>query len=141
MLSNLKRIFDRFFGFSSNSVHRLSTLSLDSRHRMLRLLGRLKPQIFDLHLLLKPTYHVRHQDPPSIPLNAMHRMGNVAEIHRRNSVMARWGIPGISFSLKRALGLTALRQKVAKAIKVPTTRSGMERKIGRAILDTLFKKR
>lgn len=55
--------------------------------------------------------------------------------------MARWGIPGISFSLKRALGLTALRQKVAKALKVPTTRSGLERKIGRAILDTLFKKR
>ena len=29
--------------------------------------------------------------------------------------MARWRIPGISFSLKRALGLTALRQKVSKA--------------------------
>lgn len=108
---------------------------------MLRLLARLKPQIFDLNLPVGSVYHVMHKDPASIPLNAMHLMGNVAEIHRRNSVMARWGIPGISFSLKRALGLTALRQKVAKAIKVPTTRSGMERKIGRAILDTLFKKR
>ena len=49
--------------------------------------------------------------------------------------MARWGIPGISFSLKRALGLTALRQKVSKALGVPTTRSGIERKIGRSILN------
>lgn len=54
--------------------------------------------------------------------------------------MARWRIPGISFSLKRALGLTALRQKVSKALGVPTTRSGIERKIGRSILNALFKK-
>lgn len=55
--------------------------------------------------------------------------------------MARWVIPGISFSLKRALGLTALRQKVSKALGVPTTRSGIERKIGRSILNALFKKK
>ena len=55
--------------------------------------------------------------------------------------MARWVIPGISFSLKGALGLTALRQKVSKALGMPTTRSGIERKIGRSILNTHFKKK
>jgi hypothetical protein len=43
-------------------------------------------------------------------------------------------IPGISFSLKRALGISAVKQKVAKSIGIPTTRQGVERKIGGAIL-------
>lgn len=43
-------------------------------------------------------------------------------------------IPGISFSLKRTLGISAVRQKVAKSIGIPTTRQGMERRIGGAIL-------
>lgn len=55
--------------------------------------------------------------------------------------MARNGIPGISFSLKRALGLTALRQKAAKALKVPSTRSGLERMIGRTIINLFVKKK
>ena len=43
-------------------------------------------------------------------------------------------ILGISFSLKRALGISAVKQKVAKSIGIPTTRQGVERKIGGAIL-------
>lgn len=55
--------------------------------------------------------------------------------------MSKLGIPGVSFSWKRALGLTQLRQKLAKAIGVPTTRSGLEKKIGSTILSILIKKR
>lgn len=33
-------------------------------------------------------------------------------------------IPGLSFSWKRALGVTAMKQKVARATGVPTTRGG-----------------
>ncbi len=43
-------------------------------------------------------------------------------------------IPGLSFSLKRALGISAVKQKVAKSIVIPTTKHGMERKIGGAVL-------
>jgi len=40
------------------------------------------------------------------------------------------GIPGLSFSPKRALGITNAKRKIAKATGVPTTRSGRQRKIG-----------
>lgn len=43
-------------------------------------------------------------------------------------------IPGLSFSLKRALGVTAVKQKIAKKTGVPLTKQGLERKIGGAIL-------
>ena len=46
-------------------------------------------------------------------------------------------IPGLSFSLKRALGISALKQKVSRATGIPTTRQGLERKIGGAILKGL----
>ena len=49
-------------------------------------------------------------------------------------------IPGVSFSLKRAIGITAIKQKVAKKTGVPTTKQGLERKIGGAILKSIFKK-
>ncbi len=50
------------------------------------------------------------------------------------------GIPGLSFSWKRALGLTQVRQRIARRTGIPTTKSGIERKIGSAILKTLFGK-
>jgi hypothetical protein len=46
--------------------------------------------------------------------------------------------PGISFSWKRAIGISALRNKVARATGIPTTRGGIERKIGRAVTRGLF---
>lgn len=46
-------------------------------------------------------------------------------------------IPGLSFSLKRALGISAVKQKVTKSIGIPTTKHGVERKIGGAILKTV----
>ena len=41
---------------------------------------------------------------------------------------------GFSFSWKRALGISGLRASVAHKTGVPTTRSGLERKVGRMIL-------
>ena len=49
-------------------------------------------------------------------------------------------IPGLSFSLKRALGITAVKQKIARKTGIPTTKQGLERKIGKAIINILFKK-
>ncbi|MCI9607061.1 MAG: hypothetical protein HFJ94_02650 [Muribaculaceae bacterium] len=43
-------------------------------------------------------------------------------------------LPGLSFSLKRAVGITAAKQKFARATGIPTTRAGLERKIGSMIL-------
>lgn len=45
---------------------------------------------------------------------------------------------GFSFSLKRVLGFTGLRTKVSKKIGVPTTRGGLERKIGATIINSLL---
>ena len=50
------------------------------------------------------------------------------------------GIPGLSFSWKRALGITQAKQNFAKQTGVPTTKAGVERKIGKMILDALFKR-
>lgn len=47
-------------------------------------------------------------------------------------------IPGLSFSLKRAVGITSAKQKVARAMCIPTTRQGLERKIGGAILNAVI---
>ena len=50
-------------------------------------------------------------------------------------------IPGLSFSWKRALGVTAFKQKVARTTGIPTTRGGLERKVGGMVLDALFGKK
>lgn len=49
------------------------------------------------------------------------------------------GISGLSFSWKRALGISQARQKIARATGIPTTRASVERKIGQLILKKLFK--
>ena len=49
--------------------------------------------------------------------------------------------PGLSFSLKRALGITQLKQKIAKATGIPTSKAGVERKIGNVIWKTLLGKK
>ena len=46
-------------------------------------------------------------------------------------------IPGFSFSLKRVLGVTAVKQKIARKTGIPLTKQGVERKIGGAIVKAL----
>lgn len=50
-------------------------------------------------------------------------------------------IPGVSFSWKRALGISQAKQKIAKETGVPLTKNGLERKIGSAIINLLLNKR
>ena len=50
-------------------------------------------------------------------------------------------IPGLSFSLKRAIGISGLKTKVARKVGVPTTKQGLERKIGGAIISSIFGKK
>ena len=50
-------------------------------------------------------------------------------------------IPGLSFSLKRAVGVTKVKQKIACAIGLPTTRQGWERKIGGAVVKAATKRK
>lgn len=50
-------------------------------------------------------------------------------------------IPGLSFSWKRALGLTQAKQRIARDTGVPLSKAGLERKIGNVILKKLFGKK
>lgn len=43
------------------------------------------------------------------------------------------GIPGLSFSLKRATGVTSAKQKIAKATGIPTTKAGRQKKLGKIL--------
>lgn len=51
------------------------------------------------------------------------------------------GIPGLSFSLKRALGITQAKCEFTSSTGIPTTKAGIERKIGSTILKALFGKK
>ena len=48
------------------------------------------------------------------------------------------GIPGLSFSWKRALRITQAKQQISRKTGIPTTKAGMERKIGNMLLKALF---
>jgi hypothetical protein len=50
------------------------------------------------------------------------------------------GIPGLSFSWKRALGITQAKRKFTRETGIPTTKAGVERKIGSLIIKSLFGK-
>lgn len=50
-------------------------------------------------------------------------------------------IPGLSFSWKRAIGLTQVKQQLARKTGIPTSKAGLERKIGNAIIKSFFRKR
>ena len=43
------------------------------------------------------------------------------------------GIPGLSFSWKRALGVSQAQAKLSRQIGIPLSRSGRQRKMGRSL--------
>ena len=45
---------------------------------------------------------------------------------------------GFSFSWKRALGITAAKQKFTRETGIPTSQAGIERKIGKSVLNVLL---
>jgi hypothetical protein len=48
---------------------------------------------------------------------------------------------GFSFSWKRALGITAAKQRFARQTGIPTSKSGVERKLGAFIINLFFGKK
>ena len=50
-------------------------------------------------------------------------------------------IPGLTFSLKRAIGLTQVKQKISRVTGIPTSKAGIERKIGSTLLKAIFKQK
>lgn len=48
---------------------------------------------------------------------------------------------GLSFSWKRAVGISGIKAKVAHKVGLPTTRQGLQRKVGQAVLSALTGKR
>ncbi len=49
-------------------------------------------------------------------------------------------LPGLSFSWKRAVGITGLKQKIVRKTGIPTTKQGLERKVGAFVLKKIFGK-
>lgn len=49
-------------------------------------------------------------------------------------------IPGLSFSWRRAIGISQAKQKIARATGIPMTKQGLERKIGNTILKSAKKR-
>ncbi len=49
------------------------------------------------------------------------------------SMARKFGIPGLSFSWKRAVGISAFKSKISRSIGIPLTRSGRQRKVGKAL--------
>jgi hypothetical protein len=48
---------------------------------------------------------------------------------------------GFSFSLNRLLGITGAKQSFARKTGVPTTKGGIERKLGNFLIKSLFRKK
>ena len=53
--------------------------------------------------------------------------------------MKIFGIPGTSFSPRRATGVDVVKRTIAKKTGVPLTKSGVERNIGRTIIKAVSK--
>lgn len=51
------------------------------------------------------------------------------------------GIPGLSFSLRKALGITQAKRNFTYSTGIPTTKAGIERKIGSTIMKVIFGKK
>lgn len=51
------------------------------------------------------------------------------------------GIPGLTFSWKRALGISQARQQFARKTGILTSKAGIERKIGNIIVSAIFGKK
>jgi hypothetical protein len=47
---------------------------------------------------------------------------------------------GFSFSWKRLFGISGFRNSIARKTGVPTTKGGVERKIGRSLIRMIFGK-
>ena len=46
----------------------------------------------------------------------------------------RKGIPGVSFSAKRAVGISKVKSNISRKTGIPTTKAGRQRKVGKAVM-------
>lgn len=46
---------------------------------------------------------------------------------------------GVSFSLKRLVGISGIKSSIAKKTGVPLTKGGVERKVARGLIRKVFK--
>lgn len=53
----------------------------------------------------------------------------------------KFRIPGLTFSWKRALGITRMKQKIARKTGIPTTKQGRQRKRERLLWNAIFGKK
>ena len=49
-------------------------------------------------------------------------------------------IPGLTFSWKRALGITQAKQQIARKTGIPMSKAGLERKVGKMVIKSIFGK-
>ena len=56
------------------------------------------------------------------------------KLYKRIIPMKIFGLPGTSFSPRRALGIDVLKRKIAIATGIPTTKQGIEKKIGKTVI-------
>lgn len=52
---------------------------------------------------------------------------------KRRKRRSNTGIPGLSFSWKKAFGVTNAKRKISKFTGIPTTKSGRQRKVGKIL--------
>ena len=50
-------------------------------------------------------------------------------------------LPGLSFSLSRALGIAQLKSAISRKVGVPLTRGGRQKKVGKLLLNLLLGRR
>lgn len=55
--------------------------------------------------------------------------------------MLKLKISGVSFSLNRALCITQAKQKLARETGIPTSKAGLERILGKMVLNAIFGKK
>ena len=60
-------------------------------------------------------------------------------MHQRKKVMKIFGLPGTSFSPRRVLKIDVLKRKISKATGIPTTKQGIERKLGKTVIKGVSK--
>lgn len=48
---------------------------------------------------------------------------------------------GLSFSWKRAVGISGAKTKIARKTGIPTTKGGLERKVGKMLIDAVLGKK
>ncbi len=51
------------------------------------------------------------------------------------------GIPGLAFSWRRAIGISKIKQKISRKTGIPMTKNGLERKLGRFVINLIIKKK